>query len=142
MSTYIKQRGSDKVSYQDVIEAVEGATTTTGLWIDAGICFNWLAHVGSALVGTSLNFKIQQATDASGTGAKDISGKAIVELTSAGTSLIDVVQSDLDVDNGFTHIAMVLVTAGATTLASAELLGLDARYEILAQGAEVDEVVS
>ncbi len=142
MSSYIKQKGSDKCSYQDVIEAVEGAATTTGLWIDAGICFNFLAHVGSALVGTSLNFKIQQATDSSGTANKDISGKAIVALTSAGTALIDVTASDLDTDNGFTHIAMVLVTAGATTLASAELIGIDARYEILAQGAEIDEVIS
>ena len=142
MSSFIKQKGSDKCSYQDVIEAVEGAATTTGLWIDAGIASNFLAHVGSALVGTSLNFKIQQATDSSGTANKDISGLAITALTSAGSALINITASDLDTDNDFTHIAMVIVTAGATTLASAELIAIDARYEPLAQGAEIDEVIS
>ena len=141
MSSYIKQKGSDKASYQDVIEAVEGAATVTGQFVDAGICANWLAHVGSALVGTSLNFKIQQATDASGTAKKDISGKAITALVAAGSALINVSPDELDTDNGFSHIGMILVTAGATTIASAELIGLDARYEVLAQGAEIDEVI-
>ena len=65
MSTYIKQKGSDKASYQDVIEPLAQAAATTGLWIDAGIGFNFLAHVGAGLVGTSVDLKIQQATDAS-----------------------------------------------------------------------------
>lgn len=142
MSTYIKQIGSDKASYQDVIEAVAAAAATTGLWIDAGLGFNFLAHVGAGTVGTSVDLKIQQATDASGTGAKDISGKAITQLVAAGSALINVRASDLDIDNGFSHIAMVLTTVGASTVAGAELICLDARNEILAQGAEIDEVIS
>ena len=142
MSSYIKQKGSDKASFLDVIEPVAQAAATTGLWIDAGICFNYLVHVGARTVGTTVDCKIQQATDASGTANKDISGLAITQLSAAGSALINITASDLDTDNGFTHIAMVLTTVGATTVATAELIGLDARYEILAQGAEVDEVVS
>ncbi len=142
MSSYIKQKGSDKASFLDVIEPVAQAAATTGLWIDAGICFNYLVHVGAGTVGTTVDCKIQQATDASGTANKDISGLAITQLSAAGSALINITASDLDTDNGFTHIAMVLTTVGATTVATAELIGLDARYEILAQGAEVDEVVS
>jgi len=142
MSSYIKQKGSDKASYQDVIEPLAQAATTTGLWIDAGIASNFLAHVGAGLVGTSVDFKIQQATDSSGTSAKDISGLAITQLTATGSALINITASDLDTDNDFTHIAMVLTTVGATTVAGAELIAIDARYEPLAQGAEIDEVIS
>lgn len=142
MSSYIKQKGSDKASYQDVIEPLAQAAATTGLWIDAGIASNFLAHVGAGLVGTSVDLKIQQATDSSGTAAKDISGLAITQLTAVGSALINITASDLDTDNDFTHIAMVLTTVGATTVAGAELIAIDARYEPLAQGAEIDEVIS
>lgn len=142
MSSYVTQPGSEKASYQDVIEPVAAAAATTGAWINAGLCCNWLAHVGAGTVGTSVDFKIQQATDSSGTGAKDISGLAITQLVAAGSALINIVQGDLDVTNDFTHIAMVLTTVGATTVASAELIGLDARNEPLAQGAEIDETIS
>ena len=142
MSSYVKQKGSDKCSYQDVIEPLAQAAATTGLWIDAGLGFNFLAHVGAGLVGTSVDLKIQQATDASGTAKKDISGLAITQLVATGSALINITASDLDTDNGFTHIAMVLTTVGATTVAGAELICLDSRYELLAQGAEIDEVIS
>ncbi len=141
MSSYVKQKGSDKASYQDVIEPLAQAAATTGLWIDAGLGFNFLAHVGAGLVGTSVDLKIQQATDSSGTAAKDISGLAITQLTAVGSALINITASDLDTDNDFTHIAMVLTTVGATTVAGAELICLDSRYELLAQGAEIDEVI-
>ncbi len=142
MSSYVKQPGSDKCSYQDVIEPVAQAAATTGAWIDASIACNFLAHVGAGTVGTSVDFKIQQATDSSGTSAKDISGLAISQLTSPGSALINIVQGDLDIDNDFSHIAMVLTTVGATTVAGAELIALDPTYEPLAQGSEIDEVVS
>ena len=141
MSSYIKQKGSDKASYQDVIEPLAQADATTGLLIDAGLGFNFLSHVGAGLVGTSVDLKIQQATDSSGTANKDISGLAITQLTAVGSALINITASDLDTDNGFTHIAMVLTTVGATTVAGAELICLDSRYELLAQGAEIDEVI-
>ena len=142
MSSFIKQKGSDKASYQYVIEPLAQAAATTGLWIDAGIASNFLAHVGAGLVGTSVDLKIQQATDSSGTSAKDITGLAITQLTAVGSALINITASDLDTDNDFTHIAMVLTTVGATTVAGAELIAIDARYEPLAQGAEIDEVIS
>lgn len=79
-----------------------------------------------------LSAKIQQATDAAGTGAKDVAGLAITNLTQAGASdnkqsLINVTAADLDFNNGFrfARLSMTLATAGAD--AGAVVIGFDFR---------------
>ena len=59
-------------------------TATTG-WISAANHHGFLAIVQTGVLGTgaTIDAKLQQAQDASGTGAKDISGKAIIQLTVA-----------------------------------------------------------
>ena len=66
----------------------------------------------------------------SGTGAKDISGKAITQLTQAGTDsdkqvLIHVDQNDLDVDNSFTHFRVSMTVATAASEIAAIVLDVD-----------------
>jgi hypothetical protein len=63
-----------------------------------------MAIVGVGVLGSSatVDAKLQQATDSSGTGVKDISGKAITQFTKVGTddakqTLINLKQDDLDV---------------------------------------------
>lgn len=142
MSSYVKQAGSDKVSYQGLIEPVAGAATYTTSWFDVGTACNWLACVSAGTVGTTVDAKIEQASDNSGTGAKDISGLAITQLAAAGSALINIVQGDLDIDNDFNHIRLSITTVGATSVASGSLAAIDARYEPLAQGSKVDETIS
>jgi hypothetical protein len=88
-------------------DAYAAGTYTTG-WIDMSKFFSVLAVVMAGTLGASatLDAKIQQAQDSGGTGAKDISGLAITQLTQAGAdsnkqALINVMQSDLDRANNF-----------------------------------------
>lgn len=77
-------------------------------WVLAGT-------LGSSAV---LNCKLRQATDSSGTGAVDISGKAITALTQAGTdsdkqACIHVNADELS--SGFTHVQALATLTVATS---------------------------
>lgn len=142
MSSYIKQPGSDKVAILDGLLPVAGAATTTTGWINANQAHNYLISCSAGTVGTSVDCKIEQASDNTGTGAKDISGLAITQLTAAGSALINLVQGDFDLDNDFNHFRASLTTVGASTVAGVLVSALDAQYEPLSQGSIIDEIVS
>lgn len=106
-----------------------------------------MAVVMAGTLGTNatVDAKLVQATDASGTGVKDISGKAITQITQAGTDQSDTQAvvgcraEDLDVDNGFTHVAVVVTVGTATSDAGAIVLGANPRYAP-ASGADLASV--
>jgi hypothetical protein len=84
-----------------------------------------------------------------GTGAKDVTGLAITQLTQAGAdsnkqALINVMQGDLDRNNGFTHVRLSMTIATAASDAGAVVLGFDPRYGDAEANdkASVDEIVS
>lgn len=127
------------------------AGALTSDWADASKFERMMAIIMAGTFGSSgtLAAKLQQAQDSSGTGAKDITGKAITTLTDAGTdsdkqSIINAKAEDLDVANGFQFIAIVLTTAVATGDSGAILLGFDARYGNADDFdlASVDEIVA
>ena len=131
-------------------DAYAAGTYVTG-WVDMRTWFALLAliSVGDFVATGVLNAKIQQATDAAGTGAKDVAGLAITALTQAGAddnkqALINLFPSDLDFNNGFcfVRLSMTLTVAGAD--AAGYLLGLSPRYGDAQanDAATVDEVVS
>lgn len=112
------------------------AAALTSDYVDMG---QFGAAMGIALVGTlgssaTIDFKFVQATDASGTGVKDVTGKAITQITQAGTdqsdtqAVINLRAEDLDVDNGFRYAAVVLTTGAATSDSAALVLGLSPRF--------------
>lgn len=142
-------RPSDKATVQAVLNPVSqaAATVTTG-WVPMSTFENVLAIllVGALGASATVDAKLQQASDSSGTGAKDITGKAITQLTQAGTDtnkevLINVRSEELDVANSFTHVRLSVTVATAACLISAVVLGFDARYQTQTQKATVDEVV-
>lgn len=108
-------------------------------WIDME---NWealLAIVQTGILGTAalLDAKLEQASDSSGTGAKDITGKAITQLDEAGASppavndsqyLINLRAEELDVEGGFTHVRLSTTLDAATSDYSAIVLGVGPRY--------------
>jgi hypothetical protein len=103
--------------------------------------------VGTMASTSTVDAKLVQATDSSGTGVKDISGKAITQLTEAGNdsdkqAIINCRSDELDVANGFTHVAVVMTVGTAASDAGAILLGFDGRYQPTADLASVDEVIS
>lgn len=127
------------------------ASTVTSAWVSAKAFHRFLAVVQAGALGTNatLDAKIEQATDASGTGAKDVANKAITQLTQAGgdsdkQSLINLSPDELDVDGGFDHLRVSVTVATATSDAGALLLGLDPRDGPAsgADAASVDEIVA
>src|SRR5688572_9141266 len=78
---------SDRVTVLGVIDP-QSATAVQGTgWIDMSLYDGLLViGLGGALgSGTTLDGKLQQATSSAGAGAKDITGRAITQLTQAGT---------------------------------------------------------
>lgn len=114
--------------------SVSASTVTTG-WISAANHERFLAIVSAGVLGASatLDAKLQQASDSSGTGAKDITGKAITQMVKAtgdnDVALINLKASELDVANGFTHFRLSMTVGTAASLLDAKVLGLVPRYE-------------
>lgn len=131
-------------------DAYAASTVTTG-WIAAKDYTSFLAIVQAGDLGASatLDAKLQQASDSGGTGAKDITGKAITQLTQAGTdsnkqSLINLRPEELDIDNGFTHFRLSMTVGTAASDAGGIVLGfMPARGPATSVDAStVDEVVA
>lgn len=144
--------GSDEVAVVGCIDpdAYTAAGYSTG-WVDMRV---WQKIMGIVMAGTlgssaTLDGKLEQATDGSGTGAKDITGKAITQLTQAGTdsdkqAIINCRADELDIANGFTHARLTMTVGTATSDAGALLMGMIARYRNAAanDAATVDEIVA
>ena len=106
--------------------------------------FFYLA-VGAMGGSSTLNAKLQQASSASGTGVKDITGKAIEALTGAGSDAnslvgIELRTEELDVNGGFEYVRFSVTIGVADCTYAATLFGLHSRYEPVATTA-YDEIV-
>ncbi|ETX26609.1 hypothetical protein RISW2_21825 [Roseivivax isoporae LMG 25204] len=115
-------------------DANAAATYTTG-WIAIGDWRSLMAIVMAGSLGTSatIDAKLEQAQDATGTGVKDVPNSAITQLTQAGTdsdkqAIIECWGEDLDLVEGFTHVRLSMTVAAATSDCGAIVLGFDPRY--------------
>ena len=120
-------------------------TVTTG-WISAADFLTFMVIVLAGTLGSSgtLDAKIEEATDSSGTGAQDLTGKAITQLTQAGSdsdkqAVINLFASDLS--DGFTHFRLSMTIATASSDSAGLVLGFDALQAPAADLSSVDEVV-
>lgn len=141
---------SDRATLAAVIDpdVLTAATHTSG-WVSMVDYDTIQAIVLAGTLGASatLDAKLEQATDSSGTGAKDISGKAITQLTQAGSdsdkqAIINCRAEELDVDNDFTHVRLSITVATASSDGAGLILGHNGRYQPVADASTVDEVVS
>jgi len=143
--------GSSVTSVAGVIDpdAYPPGTYTTD-WISLSTWGTLLALVlaGDLGAAATLDAKMEQATSASGTGAKEVTAKAITSLTKAGgddnkQALINLRADDLDVNAGYTHARLSLTIATAACDAGAVVLGLNPRYGTAAANdlATVDEII-
>ena len=111
----------------------QSASTVTGDWIKADKFEGYLAlfNIGvMASTGTCI-FSVQQATDASGTGAKEV--KTATTLTQADTDsdkqvVISFDSSDMDTTGGFLWFAPRALTATAASYVSAVIVGINPVY--------------
>lgn len=127
-------------------DAYAASTVTTG-WVDASKFHMFMAVIQAGDLGISatLDAKLQQASDASGTGAKDVTSAAITQLTVANKqAIIDLDPSKLDTNNGFNHIRLSMTIGVAASDAGGVLLGLLPRFgpANANDASTVDEIVS
>jgi len=81
--------------------------------------------------GATVDAKVQQAQDTSGTGSKDITGKAITQIVKATgdnkQALINVKPEDLDTVSGFGFVRLSVTVGVAASQTAAQVLGINAR---------------
>ncbi|OWU80439.1 hypothetical protein [Phaeobacter sp. 22II1-1F12B] len=136
------QLPSDRVAVVGVVDpdANAAGTLTTG-WISMSDFQSIMAVVQAGTLGASatIDAKLEQASDSSGTGAKDIDGAAITQLTKAGSdddkqAVIYCNAEDLDLQNDFSHVRLSMTIGTANCDSSAIVLGLDPRYAPASNG--------
>lgn len=131
---------------------VTTASTVVSDYVDASEFYNYAAIVLAGTLGSSatVDAKLVQATDSSGTGVKDITGKAITQMTQAGTdqsdtqAVINVKPDELDIANSFTHFALSVTVGTATSDLGAFIVGTNPRNAPASDNdiASVGEIVS
>lgn len=125
------------------------AATYTSDWVNMANFDQVMAVVMVGTLGTSatVDAKIEQATDGSGSNAKDVSGKSITQLTQAGSDddkqvVIGISAADLDVANNFDYVRLSLTVGTATSDAGGIIVGLPSDLPATAVDlSTVDEVV-
>ncbi len=128
-------KGSEELSILATIDPIsQGAGTVSTAWINVVNFHAFLAVVQTGVMGAAatLDAKVQQAQDNAGTGVKDVTGKAIVQILKASgdnkQSLINLKPEDVDNANSFGFVRVTLTVGVAASLVSGQLLGVNPRY--------------
>ena len=121
-----------------VLATIDPASQAAGAissgWVSVANHLGFLAVVQTGVLGTSatVDAKLQQALDATGTGAKDITGRAIIQIVKATgdnkQALINVKPEDLDTVNGFGFVRVTVTVGAAASVTSAQLIGVNPRF--------------
>ncbi len=132
---YPNAKASEILSVLATIDPVSqsAGSVTTG-WVPVTNFHNFMATIQTGVLGASatVDAKIQQATDGSGTGVKDVTGKAVTQIVKAGgdnkQALINYRGEDLANLNGFTSVRLARTVGTAASLVAAQLLGFTPRF--------------
>ena len=114
--------------------ASQAAGAISSGWVSVANHLGFLAVVQTGVLGTSatVDAKLQQALDPTGTGAKDITGRAIIQIVKATgdnkQALINVKPEDLDTVNGFGFVRVTVTVGAAASVTSAQLIGVNPRF--------------
>ena len=114
--------------------ASQSAGTATTGWVSVANHHGLLAVVQTGVLGTlaTVDAKLQQATDSSGAGAKDVAGRAITQIVKATgdnkQALINLKPEELDTINGFGFVRVALTVGVAASITGAQLLGVNPRF--------------
>lgn len=138
-------KASDTGTVVAVIDPKSTVAAQNTDWIDVSDVYSLQALViaGNLGTGATVDAKLEQAQDDSGTGAKDIDGKAITQLTKASNdnnqATINLWPQELDINNGFTHVRLTITPATAASLICGVMLAATTRYG--AGAVQADSVV-
>lgn len=126
---------SARVAMVGVIPAQQaGVGTVSSNWVDMAKATALLASLNVGVIGAggTIDVRIDQATDASGTGAKPVAGLATTQIVKAGGDnrqvAINVRQEDLDKNAGYRFGRVSVTVGGAASFLSAMLIAFDLRY--------------
>ena len=114
--------------------ASQSAGTATTGWVSVANHHGLLAVVQTGVLGTlaTVDAKLQQATDSSGAGAKDVAGRAITQIVKATgdnkQALINLKPEELDTLNGFGFVRVAVTVGVAASITGAQLLGVNPRF--------------
>lgn len=110
------------------------ASTVVTTWVPVANFHSISALIQTGVLGAAatLDAKLRQATDAAGTGAKDVTGKAITQIVKATgdnkQAQIDMRVEDLDTTNGFAYVALSATVGVAASIFGAQLVGSNPRF--------------
>jgi hypothetical protein len=142
---------TEKMALLDTLNPASraAANTTSSAWLPAKdyAQFAALLALGAMTATGVLNAKLEQATDVAGTGAKDITGKAVTALTAAGTddnkqAFINLRPEELDIANDFNHFRLTVAVTTAAVIYNAHILGMGPRYGTVTHNTTVDEIIA
>lgn len=128
----------------------QGAGAVSTGWIDISRFDQLLGIVQVGVLGAAatVDAKFEQATSSGGAGVKDVTGKAITQLTKAGTDdskevEVNLRASEVDIKNNFRWVRLTVTVATAASLLSAVVLGFFQRAGMPTDQdlATVDEIV-
>ena len=114
--------------------ASQSAGSATTGWVSVANHHGLLAVVQTGVLGTlaTVDAKLQQATDSTGAGAKDVAGRAIIQIVKATgdnkQALINLKPEELDTVNGFGFVRVTVTVGVAASITSAQLLGVNPRF--------------
>lgn len=96
-------------------------------WVDMSMFINIMAIAMVGTVASAGTIEFEQATDASGTGAKAIEGRTAVDLATDTPVQINLKSGELDVNGGFRYVRAKLTTVGGSIKTGIAVLGFDAK---------------
>lgn len=130
--------------YTEVLIDPGAITSTTTAYFDMADVHTaeWLLAIGAT--DQTINMKLVQATDASGTGKKDVPDAAITALTGTDDNKqasIEIDPYQLDINNGFRYVAAEPAVSGGTGTTGCLLLKAVAKSKPVATHTDVLEQV-
>lgn len=110
----------------------QAAGAATSGWISLADFQKLLAVVQTGTLGASatVDAKIQQATDSSGSGAKDVTGAAITQISGANNQQaeINLDAEQLDVEGGYGYVRLSITVGTAASQTAAVVFGFNPRF--------------
>lgn len=141
--------GSHSIAVAAVVSPASVAPgAVNSAWVAAGGFARLMAVLKTGTLGAAatVDMKLEQATDAAGAGAKDITGKAITQIVKATgddkQAIINLRPEELDKNNDFDHVRISITVAAAASDLAAELLCLNPRFGPVTQPASVVEAIT
>lgn len=116
--------------------------SVTSDWVDMSEARELLFVIQAGATDTTINAKLQAATDNTGTSAADITGKAITQLTATDDNAQALIHIRADeVPAGKSHVALVVTVGDGATGGYVSAIGLASRLRYSDPGNNLASVV-